>query len=894
MKDSQNCKEENKMKGTFSRVLAVILCVLMMTAMFPTAVFAAEAAETGCAQQPFRVLTVDEMVAEMGTGWNLGNTFDGHTGFTPSETLWQTVYTYQEIIDAVHDYGFNTVRIPVTWGNMINDDYSINEKWLSRVQDVVDYCIKNDMYVIVNIHHDGAEQAGWIRIADPTDEMYEKFAGVWKSISERFKHYDEHLLFASMNEVTGDDGSANGVRADMEVINKLNQIFVDTIRATGSNNAERWLICPGRYTNIATTCDQSNGYKLPDDSVENRLFVEIHYYDWQFGLMESMSVTEWNTNDTVALENDINKLVNSFTSQGIPVIMGEYGSVNKGNLIERAHHHEIVNVLAKAAGVVPIYWDNGSYDRSKTPDYCFTLVDRETLELVDPEATWGIMRGYYADDNIAAADIQKDLTIVTGMGINVPTDVIMTAGEHTKIDASIIPANSNDVLVWKTSDTGVVTVLNGGYLHARSAGTATITVATQSGSASKDIKVTVIAAKGEAAINGMPETLELELDSYTYLDTTITSDYEGDYVTYASSNEAIATVSSVGKILAKQQGVTYITATTATGAVAVTRVTVVPPAAVPNDSIEVSLNVYYNDADTGYFMNETSSETVVITGDGQYSLTFDCAADLSAAAVAAGVTSLRNLTAVYLKDQAIVDGSESKSYLNSCMIMWDEVIVDDVPLTITLTEPKNAIKASGQFDTNDPINSWDGSYVEEVTVTDHVLNITAVENPQKITVVFTISDLVFGEKTVPAIKPIENLNFEAVTETALNFTEAGISQTITVYPDNPKSYVAFYSSDASIAAVPLNGTVNEDGTVSVDVTALGKGECVITAIAQDCMSIDFTVSSSAALKAADEKAGIELDSTQILAIAAIAMGVLALAAVIFVVIMLVKTNKKSK
>ena len=145
---------------------------------------------------PFRVLSANEMIAEMGTGWNLGNTMDGHSGHIPNETLWQDDKTTQALIDAVHDLGFNTVRIPITWGEMIEDDYSINDKWMSRVQDIVDYCIAQDMYVIINIHHDGADQSGWLDISTKdVEKLYEKFAGVWNSIATRFKDYDEHLIF---------------------------------------------------------------------------------------------------------------------------------------------------------------------------------------------------------------------------------------------------------------------------------------------------------------------------------------------------------------------------------------------------------------------------------------------------------------------------------------------------------------------------------------------------------------------------------------------------------------------------------------------------------------------------------------------------------------------------
>ena len=132
-------------------------------------------------------MTAKEIVEEMGTGWNLGNTMDGHTGFTPMETLWQPYETTKKLMTAVHDAGFNTVRIPVTWGNMIDDEngYAINEQWMSRVQEIVDYCVSQDMYCIINIHHDGAEQTGWLRVgATDLGPVKEKFAGVWKTIAE--------------------------------------------------------------------------------------------------------------------------------------------------------------------------------------------------------------------------------------------------------------------------------------------------------------------------------------------------------------------------------------------------------------------------------------------------------------------------------------------------------------------------------------------------------------------------------------------------------------------------------------------------------------------------------------------------------------------------------------
>ncbi len=155
--------------------------------------------------------------------------------------------------------------------------------------------------------------------------------------------------------------------------------------------------------------------------------------------------------------------------------------------------------------------------------------------------------------------------------------------------------------------------------------------------------------------------------------------------------------------------------------------------------IELALNVYYNDGDSGYFSNE-SGESIYVTEEGQYTLSFDCSKDLSVEAAAAGVNSLTNLTAIYILDMGAADGNQSP--LQSCNIMYDEVMVDGTTLTVTQSEPKPAFKSSGIFDTNDPINAWDGSSVEEVSSTsDHVANFTTLDHPTTISVTFTLSDM---------------------------------------------------------------------------------------------------------------------------------------------------------
>lgn len=164
-----------------------------------------------------------------------------------------------------------------------------------------------------------------------------------------------------------------------------------------------------------------------------------------------------------------------------------------------------------------------------------------------------------------------------------------------------------------------------------------------------------------------------------------------------------------------------------------------------NSTLLLALNVMYNDADSAYYGNEVGP-VIQVTGDGQYTVTFDCASDLSDAAKSAGVKGLKFLTSIYIKDYAVTSGKLGGSNLTACDIKYDKIVVDGVELTITNSEAKNGIKSSGIFDTNDPINSWDGSAVAEVEIVDeeaHVINLTTGDNPQKIEVTFTLSGLTF-------------------------------------------------------------------------------------------------------------------------------------------------------
>ncbi|MCM1307695.1 MAG: Ig-like domain-containing protein, partial [Butyrivibrio sp.] len=281
-----------------------------------------------------------------------------------------------------------------------------------------------------------------------------------------------------------------------------------------------------------------------------------------------------------------------------------------------------------------------------------------------------------------------------------------------------------------------------GKIRAKGIGEAEITIFSQSGSAKRTVNVKVEAAEAAAPCEKIEieESYELTAGDYVYLDAKVNADCDA-FLTYRSSDEGVATVSSVGKVLAVGEGSAVITVCSSDGYSAEADVKV--GAKQSAAEITLALNVYFNDSGHGYFNNEVSSQTVTVDKEGQYTLKFDCAADLSQAAADAGVTSLSNLTAIYIKDYDVTCGNTTVSPLKSCDIMYDSVIVNGEELTVTQKEPKSALKDSGIFDTNDPVNSWDGSSVEEVKCSGNVANFSTIENPTTVEVTFTLSNMEF-------------------------------------------------------------------------------------------------------------------------------------------------------
>ncbi len=339
---------KNRLRSMF---IAAVLVGTVVAGSF-TAPFSVQAAKKDTTS--FEDLNQSQIVEAMGPGWNLGNQLESVTDNVPEETNWGNPVITEKLIQSVKAAGFKSIRIPVSYFAKIDDDkdYTIDSKWLDRVQEVVNYCIKNDLYAVINIHGDGYNtiDGGWLLCNGKNQtEIKKKYKKVWKQIAERFKNYDEHLLFESMNEEF--DGSYSEPNKEYyQNINDYNQIFVDTVRKTGDNNTKRWLIIPGWNTNIDYTAGDY-GFKLPTDQYRNksidkeeqRIMISVHYYSpWDFCGGENCVITQWGneaddpsktstTCDETYMKNQLNLMKTTFADKGYPVFIGEYGSTQWGN-----------------------------------------------------------------------------------------------------------------------------------------------------------------------------------------------------------------------------------------------------------------------------------------------------------------------------------------------------------------------------------------------------------------------------------------------------------------------------------------------------------------------------------------------------------------------------------
>ena len=327
--------------------------------------------------------TAKQIVSEMYAGVNIGNTLEA----TGGEGAWNVgnQKVNLEYIRGLKAMGFNAVRVPCSWDQYATDNV-IDAKWLDRVDEVIGYIVSEDMYAVLNIHWDG----GWLEescVKGYDKAIDEKQRAYWTQIAEKLNHYDEHLLFAGMNE-PGYQDQAGVANNSIDAIMAYQKTFQDAVRATGGNNATRCLVHQAPYTNIDKAV--AGYYHLPEDVVPDRQIVEVHFYDpSDFSIMDedgqwsSKVKLYWGDNmvsgsdrnatwmkDAASVNSQIAKMKAYYTDKGIPGILGEYSTSirtsSKFPEIDDAKHqasradwNEAVTTAAKNAGLAPFYWETG-------------------------------------------------------------------------------------------------------------------------------------------------------------------------------------------------------------------------------------------------------------------------------------------------------------------------------------------------------------------------------------------------------------------------------------------------------------------------------------------------------------------------------------------------------
>ncbi|HJI26858.1 MAG TPA: cellulase family glycosylhydrolase [Oscillospiraceae bacterium] len=531
------------MKSVSKRYLSFILSLLMAMTIF-TGLDLGDINAQALSGDTLKNADTEAILEDMGLGWNLGNSLDATGGSgLDTETSWSNPKTTQALIDKVKSLGFNTVRVPVSWGKHVSgDNYTIDSAWLARVKEVVDYCYKNDMYVILNIHHDtksseSASGAGYY----PRSSAYsssEKFVtSVWSQMSEYFKDYDYHLIFETLNEPrligTGCEwwfdkwNIPSEVKDAIDCINKLNQKAVDTIRDTGSNNKGRLIMCPGYDASIdgATV----SGFKLPTDisGNKNRIAVSVHAYSpYNFAMnVGSGSTSAYTSSIKSELRDLFSTLKSNFRDKGIPVVIGEFGSTDKNNTAERVKWATDYTALAKKNNIPCVLWDNNA----------FAVYNGSSIVLNSE------YHGYINRKDNTVTSPAKDVieALMKPYGkkadLNCSSSVTIVAGQSKNIGAS--SSTSGAVLTYKSTTPSICTVDKNGNVTAFKTGTGYVTVTASANgydSVSKDVKIVV---SKKSLNNGL---LTLSETSYVY---------DGTY------KKPAATVTFGGKVL--QEGKDY-------------------------------------------------------------------------------------------------------------------------------------------------------------------------------------------------------------------------------------------------------------------------------------------------------------------------------------------------
>lgn len=368
------------------KFISLIICLVLICGSMSVI---ASAEQT---HEDFSLSSLD-FVSQIKAGWNLGNTFEatGRWGeewrdsYTVNdvETGWGNPTTTEDMFNMVARQGFNGVRIPVSWYRWVDDDngYKIDPDWMARVKEIVGYAYSNNMYVILNMHHDDKD---WLNIGASDSEwtkIMEKYCAIWTQIANEFKDYDEHLIFEGANEIVN-GGNWWGTDEDLERVNDVHKHFVETVRATGGNNAKRYLM----LSTLGAQWYEHQWGALRIPNGDEHCIIDIHWYAVH--------------TDTAEYENYMSAIYRKLVSQGTAVVFGECG-INKNQSDEKKVLWARAYFGTSSKYKIPTFiWDDGGD---------FTVLNRRTLKWASQAQVDAIIDTVGASSNpIVYGDINED------------------------------------------------------------------------------------------------------------------------------------------------------------------------------------------------------------------------------------------------------------------------------------------------------------------------------------------------------------------------------------------------------------------------------------------------------------------------------------------------------
>ncbi|MGP3971095.1 cellulase family glycosylhydrolase [Streptomyces sp. 6N223] len=378
------------------RLLTALAAVLLGLAALPATALATNAGdgagEAAAERGRPQVTAAQETVAAMQPGWNLGNSLDA-TG--SDETSWGNPRITPELISNVAAQGFKSIRIPVTWGQHQGGapNYAIEAAYLDRVEEVVNYALDEGLYVLINIHHDSWQ---WVhQMPTQHDTVLARYSAIWTQLAERFRDAPPELLFESVNEPQFEGSS--GAAQEAELMDELNTTFHTIVRDSGGNNADRVLVLPTLHTSSeqALVDELAATIAALDDP---NIAATVHYYGfWPFSV-NIAGYTQFNEEVQADITSSFDRVYDSFVSQGIPVIVGEYGLLGFDTDINAIEHGEMLKFFeffgsyAREKQLTTMWWDNGQH------------LDRTAFEWQDPSLYRQIQSSWTTDSATASSD----------------------------------------------------------------------------------------------------------------------------------------------------------------------------------------------------------------------------------------------------------------------------------------------------------------------------------------------------------------------------------------------------------------------------------------------------------------------------------------------------------